>query len=77
MKTQNESLSMIKEASRAVLVCGILLLILGINAHNSSNFDISRFFADSATDNSIWMLPVGAAAIVLGIVGWLRRPKIV
>jgi Protein of unknown function (DUF3185) len=59
----------------AILAGGIILLIFGINAYNSTNSDISRFFTGSATDKSMWMLVSGAIATVLGLVGLLRGPK--
>ena len=68
---------MIKAMSLAVLPSGILLLIFGINAYDSSNSDISRFFTGSATDKSIWMLVGGVVAIILGLVGSLRGSKTV
>jgi hypothetical protein len=61
----------------AVLVGGIILLIFGINAYNSSSSDVSRFFTGEATDKSIWMLVSGGAAIVLGLAGLLRGSKTV
>ena len=66
---------MIKGISIAVLAGGIILLILGINAYNSSSSDISRFFTVSATDKSVWLLVGGAIATVLGLVGFLRGEK--
>jgi uncharacterized membrane-anchored protein len=68
---------MTKAISLAALAGGILLLIFGINAYNSSSSDISRFFTGSATDKSIWMLVSGAVAAVLGGVGLLRGLKTV
>jgi len=68
---------MSKTISLAILAGGILLLILGINAYDSSSSDISRFFTGSATDKSIWMLVVGVALTVLGLVGLSRGSKIV
>ncbi len=68
---------MIKAISIAVLAGGIILLILGINAYNSSSSDISRFFTGAATDKSVWMLVGGAVATVLGLVGLLRGRKTV
>jgi uncharacterized membrane protein YidH (DUF202 family) len=59
----------------AILAGGIILLIFGINAYNSTSSDISRFFTGSATDKSIWMLMGGAVATVLGVVGLLRWSK--
>jgi hypothetical protein len=66
-----------KAISLAVLAGGILLLIFGISAYDSSSSDISRFFTGSATDKSIWMLVGGAAATVLGLVGLMRGSKVV
>lgn len=68
---------MIKGISIAVLAGGIILLILGINAYNSSSSDISRFFTGSATDKSVWLLVGGAVASALGLVGLLRGKKTV
>jgi hypothetical protein len=66
-----------KTISLAVLAGGILLLIFGINAYDSSSSDISRFFTGSATDKAIWMLVGGVVATVLGLVSLLRRSKTV
>ena len=66
-----------KAVSLALLAGGILLLIFGINAYDSSSSDISRFFTGSATDKSIWMLVGGVAVTVLGVVGLLRGSKTV
>jgi uncharacterized membrane protein YidH (DUF202 family) len=77
MKNQNEELSMNKTISLAVLAGGILLLIFGINAYDSSSSDISRFFTGSATDKSIWMLIGGVVVTVLGLLGLLRGSKTV
>jgi Protein of unknown function (DUF3185) len=64
-----------KAISLAILAGGVLLLIFGINAYNSSSSDVSRFFTGSATDKSIWMSVGGAVATVLGLVGLLRGSK--
>ena len=66
-----------KTISLAVLAGGILLLIFGINAYDSSSSDISRFFTGSATDKSIWMLVGGVVATVLGLVSLMRGSKTV
>lgn len=60
----------------ALLVGGVLLLIFGIDAYNSGESDISRFFTGSATDESIWMIVDGAVATVIGAGGLLRGAKI-
>lgn len=64
-----------KAIALAILAAGILLLIFGINAYDSTSSDISRFFTGSATDKSIWMLVGGLVVTVLGLVGLLRRSK--
>jgi len=64
-----------KVISLAVFAGGILLLIFGISAYDSSSSDISRFFTGSATDKSIWMLVGGVVATILGLVGLLRGSK--
>ena len=66
---------MTKAISLAILAGGILLLVFGITAYDSTSSDISRFFSGSATDKSIWMLVGGVAATVLGLVGLLRGAK--
>ena len=66
-----------KAISIAVLAGGVLLLIFGINAYDSSSSDISRFFTGSATDKSIWMLVGGVVATVLGLVSLMRGSKTV
>ncbi len=64
-----------KAIALAVLAGGIILLILGISAYDSTSSDISRFFSGSPTDKAIWMLVGGAVVTVLGLVGLLRGSK--
>ncbi len=61
--------------SIAILAGGIILLIFGINAYDSTSSDISRFFTGSATDKAMWMLLGGVALTVLALVGLLRGSK--
>jgi hypothetical protein len=56
----------------ALLVVGIVLTILGINASESLSSDVSRFFTGAPTDKSIWLLIGG---IVSGIVGLILSLK--
>jgi len=65
----------IKAIAIAVLAGGIILLVFGINAYNSSSSDISRFFTGEATDKSMWMLLGGVVATLLGLGGLLRATK--
>jgi hypothetical protein len=64
-----------KAIAIAALAAGILLLVLGISAYDSTSSDISRFFSGSATDKSLWLLLGGAVMTALGVVGLMRRAK--
>lgn len=64
-----------KAFSLALLVGGIVLMIIGINATNSFGSDVSRFFTGSPTDKSIWLLIGGIVASVVGLTLTLRNSK--
>lgn len=64
-----------KTVSLAILAAGILLLVLGINAYDSTSSDVSRFFTGSATDKSVWMLVGGTVGVVIGAGGLLRLSR--
>ena len=49
-----------------MLVAGIILSILGINATESFGSDVSRFFTGAPTDKAVWLLIVG---VLLGVAG--------
>jgi hypothetical protein len=61
--------------SLALLVGGVVLMIIGINATNSFSSDVSRFFTGSPTDKAIWMLIGGIVAAVVGLTMTLRGSK--
>lgn len=61
-----------KIVSLALLVGGVVLMILGINAMNSFGSDVSRFFTGSPTDKAVWMLIGGIVATVIGLLGTMR-----
>jgi hypothetical protein len=61
-----------KTLSLALLVGGIVLVIIGINATNSFSSDVSRFFTGSPTDKAVWMLIGGVVAAVIGLVSTMR-----
>ena len=64
-----------KIVSLALLVGGVVLIIVGINATNSFSSDVSRFFTGSPTDKAIWILIGGIVAAVVGLTGTLRGSK--
>jgi hypothetical protein len=61
--------------SLVLLVGGIVLIILGVQATNSFASDVSRFFTGSPTDKAVWMLIGGLLAGVIGLVGVMRGSK--
>ncbi|HEV2436450.1 MAG TPA: DUF3185 family protein [Verrucomicrobiae bacterium] len=64
-----------KIISLALLIGGVVLMVIGINATNSFSSDVSRFFSGSPTDKAIWMLIGGTVAAVIGLVSMLRSWK--
>jgi hypothetical protein len=61
--------------SLALLVGGVVLICTGISATNSFSSDVSRFFNGAPTDKAIWMLIVGIAAALIGLLSTLRTWK--
>jgi hypothetical protein len=53
----------------ALLIGGIVLTIIGINASNSFSSDVTRFFTGSPTDKAVWMLIGGVVMGVAGLAG--------
>ena len=64
-----------KALSIALLVGGIVLMVIGVNATNSFISDVSRFFTGSPADKAIWMLIGGIFAAVIGLFGTLRGSR--
>jgi len=56
-----------KAFSLALLVGGVVLMIIGINATDSFSSDVSRFFTGSPTDKAVWMLLGGTVAAIVGL----------
>jgi len=64
-----------KIVSLALLVGGVVLIIVGVNATNSFSSDVSRFFTGSPTDKAVWMLIGGILATTVGLTMTLRNSK--
>ena len=64
-----------KMVSLALLVGGVILIIIGINATNFFSSDVSRFFTGSPTDKAVWMLIGGIVAVIVGLTGTMRGSK--
>ena len=58
--------------SLVILLIGVALVVVGINATNSFNSDVSRFFTGSPTDKAVWTLLAGVGLILVGLTTWLR-----
>ena len=66
---------MIKGGSIVLLIAGVAMLVLGVQASKSFNSEVSRFFTGSPTDKAMWLLIAGAASAGLGLFGLLRRSR--
>ena len=64
-----------KIISLALLIGGIILIVMGVNATNSFSSDVSRFFNGAPTDKAVWMLIGGIIATVVGLAGTFRGSK--
>jgi len=64
-----------KAISLALLVGGIVLIIYGIAANDSTASGFSRFFTGNPTDKTMWLLIGGIVAVVAGLAGMLRSSK--
>ena len=64
-----------KLISLALLVGGIVLIVIGVNATNSFSSDVSRFFTGSPTDKAVWMVIGGGVASLAGLTMLWRNPN--
>ena len=64
-----------KPISLALLVGGIILIVYGVAASDSTASGFSRFFTGNPTDKTMWLLIGGAIATVVGGVGLLGGAK--
>jgi len=58
-----------------LLVGGVGLLILGVQATNAFMADVSRFFTSSPTDKGIWMILGGTVAALAGFTMTMQRAR--
>ncbi len=64
-----------KLVSLALLIGGIILLVLGVQASDSIGSDFSRVFTGAPTDKAIWLVVGGAVAAIVGLVGTVRGSR--
>ena len=55
-----------KAFSIAILIVGVVLLIFGINAHDSLASSAKEAVTGAPTDKSIWLIALGLIGIVVG-----------
>jgi hypothetical protein len=70
-----EKVIMNKMFAIALLVGGVVLMVLGVQATDSFSSDVSRFFTGSPTDKAVWMLIGGVVASVMGLAMTLRGSR--
>lgn len=61
--------------SLAILLVGVALIVIGVNAMNSFGSDVSRFFTGAPTDRAVWMLLGGIAAVIIGGIPLIRGSR--
>ena len=64
-----------KALSIAILVAGIVLLIFGINAHESLASSAKEVVTGTPTDKSIWLIVLGIVGILVGGFSSFRRAR--
>jgi hypothetical protein len=62
-----------KPIAIALLIVGIVLLVYGINAHDSIASSTKEALTGTPTDKSMWLIILGIVGIVTGGLGALRR----
>lgn len=63
---------MIKPFGIALLVVGIILIVLGLQASDSIGSDFSKFFTGAPTNKSVWLMLGGVGSLIAGSVMSLR-----
>jgi Protein of unknown function (DUF3185) len=62
-----------RSISIAILVVGVVLLIFGINAHDSIFSSAKEAVTGTPTDKSLWLIVGGIIGIIVGGLGSLFR----
>lgn len=51
----------------ALVVIGVVLFIVGLNASDSISDRLSNFFTGHFTDSTVWYMVAGVASVVVGV----------
>jgi len=63
-----------RAVSIAILIVGIVLLVYGINAHDSIASTAKEAVTGAPTDKSLWLIVLGLLGIVVGgLTSFFRR----
>lgn len=54
------------------LIIGIMLLYFGYSGSSALQVELSQFLDGNSSDQSVWMIITGAAAVIMGLTGLLR-----
>ena len=57
-----------------LLVAGLVVLGVGINAANSFGSETSEALTGAPTDKALWLMLGGGLVALFGLVGLLRKP---
>ena len=64
-----------KPLALGLLAVGVVLIVLGFNADDSLASRLSKFFAGTPTDKTVWLLILGVLAAMVGAVFLLRPAR--
>ncbi len=59
----------------ALLVVGVILIVMGLNAQDSFASHLSKFFTGSPTDRTVWLMIGGVVALIVGAGAAFLPPK--
>lgn len=59
--------------SLGLLVAGVVLLVLGINASESFSSEVSEAVQGAPSDKAIWLLVGGGLLALIGLFGLVRK----
>ena len=60
--------------SVVLLVAGLVVLGLGINAANSVSSETAEAFTGTPTDKAMWLMIGGGVLALVGLIGLIRKP---
>ena len=65
-----------RSISAIILIAGLIVLGIGINAANSVGSETSEAFTGAPTDKALWLMIGGGLVALFGLVGLIRKPSL-